>query len=288
MAARFFGQYLLEQGVVSTGQLDLALRWLDEKSERIGEIALRRRLLTSAQINELTHIQRDIDRSFGELAIERGYLSRDNLQLLLTEQAQRRIPIGEALVELGVMQKAALPGYLEAFHYEESLHNESRQASDIELSRPILMENIEEVFPRLAFRLTGIRVKLSQSSRRRLNLVEGNKWYTARVDLELIKPEGDLVHRGSIWVVIGKHLADLVLAAYLQECPGEDSDNVQPEEALSSIVSVISGNLLRGVREGDGRGRMTPPATLEFPEETMWVWEMVSPYGDGWVAYIER
>ena len=89
-------------------------------------------------------------------------------------------------------------------------------------------------------------------------------------------------------MVIGKHLADLVLAAYLHECLVQDSDNVHPEEALSSILSVISGNLLRGAWEGDGRGRMSPPATLEFPEETMWVWEMVSPYGDGWVAYIER
>ncbi|MEE2959389.1 MAG: hypothetical protein VYA34_01500 [Myxococcota bacterium] len=288
MPARFFGQYLLEQGVVSTCQLDLALRWLDEKSERIGEIALRRGLLTSVQIKELTRIQRNIDCSFGELAIERGYLSRDNLQLLLAEQARCRISIGEALVDLEVIQKTALHGYLDAFHYEESLHNQSRQTSDIELSRPILMKNIEEVFPRLVFRLTGVRVKLSQLSRRRLNLAQGDKWYIARVDLELIKPEGELAQCGSIWMVIGKHLADLVLAAYLQECFVEESDNVQPEEALSSILSVISGNLLRGTWEGNGRGRMGPPATLGFSEEMMWVWEMVSPYGDGWVAYIER
>jgi len=90
-------------------------------------------------------------------------------------------------------------------------------------------------------------------------LAGGDKWHTACVGLELIKSEGGLVHRGSIWMVIGKHLADLVLAAYLHECLVQDSDNVHPEEALSSILSVISGNLLRGVREGDGRGRMTPP-----------------------------
>ena len=66
MSARFFGQYLLEKGRITSQQLLTALEFQKSISLPIGTLAMERGWLTAAQINEIIAQQKRKTLRFGE------------------------------------------------------------------------------------------------------------------------------------------------------------------------------------------------------------------------------
>ena len=85
MAARFFGQYLIEAGAISAAQLREALDLIESDYEKIGELAVKHGYLEKEDVNRLHREQRYIDSPLGQLAIERGLMTEVQLDKLLTE-----------------------------------------------------------------------------------------------------------------------------------------------------------------------------------------------------------
>lgn len=105
MAAKFFGQFLLEKGVITSVQLLRALDVQRASNPALGEIAVERGLLTQAQADSINERQRREDRRFGDIAQAMGLLASDEVAELLDAQKARRKLFGEILVEEGFVSR---------------------------------------------------------------------------------------------------------------------------------------------------------------------------------------
>jgi CheY-specific phosphatase CheX len=99
MNTRFFGQYLLEKGRITSQQLLDALECQKDIPTPIGTMALERGLLTADQIKQVLQQQRKTNQRFGEIAVAFGFLTQVQLEELVGEQdTSHRLRLGEALL----------------------------------------------------------------------------------------------------------------------------------------------------------------------------------------------
>lgn len=116
MNTRFFGQYLLEKGRITSQQLLAALECQKAITEPIGTIALERGLLTAEQIKQILQQQRKTNQRFGEIAVVLGFLTQAQLDELLDKQdTNHRARLGEALVSKGYITLETLEKELKEF-----------------------------------------------------------------------------------------------------------------------------------------------------------------------------
>jgi len=93
-----FGQYLVDEGLVTSDNLDAALQ-IQNKNRLLGEIAIEMTYLTQDDISVIMNrMETQASMKFGEAAISLGLLSVNQLRYLLDIRTRRKVPIGEVLV----------------------------------------------------------------------------------------------------------------------------------------------------------------------------------------------
>jgi CheY-specific phosphatase CheX len=119
MSTRFFGQYLLERGRITSQQLLDALERQKGIMMPIGTIALERGLLSAVQVKAVLEQQKRSNLRFGEIAVGLGYLTQAQLDELLEEQeTSHRVRLGEALVSRGYIALETLEKELKDYNKE--------------------------------------------------------------------------------------------------------------------------------------------------------------------------
>ena len=113
MAAKFFGQFLLEKGVINAAQLLRALEIQRTSNPALGEIACEKGLLSADQAQVINERQRSEDKRFGDIAQSMGLLTGDEVGQLLDEQKSRRKLFGEILVDEGFVDRMRLDAELQ-------------------------------------------------------------------------------------------------------------------------------------------------------------------------------
>jgi hypothetical protein len=107
--AMHFGLYLKKKGVISAEQLVAAAEIQLSSLTRIGQLALEESILSPRDIFDVLRAQGELpNQRFGDIAIEMGLMTRDDLMRLLMIQTDRRRPIGEILVSQGVLTRVQL------------------------------------------------------------------------------------------------------------------------------------------------------------------------------------
>ena len=119
MSAKFFGQYLIEEGAISSSQLREALDLMESDYEKLGELAIKLGYLRKEDVSRLHREQRYVDSPLGELAIERGLMTREQLEELLSRQRDTRLRIGEALVRLGYIEESKIETHFLTFKRDQ-------------------------------------------------------------------------------------------------------------------------------------------------------------------------
>jgi hypothetical protein len=125
VAEKFFGEYLADQGLVESHQVREAIELQKGRNPGIGEVAMRRGWLTAGDVERILAEQRTRNEMFGEIAVRRELLTPEQVDSLLEEQASNRIFLGEALLELGHIDRATLTEQLarfEAYKTEQRLY----------------------------------------------------------------------------------------------------------------------------------------------------------------------
>jgi len=129
MNSRFFGQYLLEKGRITSEQLVAALEQQKTVQATIGTLALERGLLTAEQIKQILSQQRKTGLRFGEQAVAMGSLTQAQVDEILQEQqASHRVLLGEVLVMKGYLTLEMLEK--EFKEYKKADANISSEVSD--------------------------------------------------------------------------------------------------------------------------------------------------------------
>ncbi|MGD9857876.1 MAG: hypothetical protein AB7U20_23275 [Planctomycetaceae bacterium] len=95
---------LFQKQVITADQLAEAVESQLSRRTSLGSLAASLGLLTIDQIADVSSAQaEEPDRPFGELAVEMEYLSREQLALLAFEQAEQAPSLGDILVEMGAI-----------------------------------------------------------------------------------------------------------------------------------------------------------------------------------------
>jgi hypothetical protein len=111
-----FGLHLKNQGVISAEQLVAALEVQLKRLVPIGQLALEEGMLSARDIFNVLQAQRSSpDVRFGDMAVEMGLMTRDDVMRLLMIQADRRMPVAEILVAEGILSKSQVEAELAAY-----------------------------------------------------------------------------------------------------------------------------------------------------------------------------
>lgn len=105
MFSQFFGNYLLKHKKINDDQFDTCMEYMRANRVKLGLIAESAGLLTPGQSDELNQLQMQTDKRFGDLAVEKGYLTEEDVAHLLKLQGNPYLIFVQALEETGVMER---------------------------------------------------------------------------------------------------------------------------------------------------------------------------------------
>lgn len=121
MFTQFFGNYLLNEKLVTPEQLVDALQ--DKKNTRmkLGVLAINAGYMTASQVERVHEMQKKMDKRFGDTAVELGYVTDEQVGELLHAQPVGYLLLGQALVDKGYMDNAAFESAINAYKEKYSL-----------------------------------------------------------------------------------------------------------------------------------------------------------------------
>ncbi|NOU92723.1 hypothetical protein GC093_05700 [Paenibacillus sp. LMG 31456] len=121
MFAQYFGQYLLNKGLISADGLKQAIIIQKETRVKLGVMAINFGYMTASQVETVHQIQMKLDKKFGEIAVELGFLSEEIVSSLLTSQQSAHLALGQVLIDQGIMTYEGFADTLEQYKKEYSL-----------------------------------------------------------------------------------------------------------------------------------------------------------------------
>lgn len=86
MFSQFFGNFLLNEKLVTPEQLANSIQEVQKIHTRIGELAVRYGYLTEDQVEKIHIMQTEEDKRFGELVVEHGLMNESEMEKLLSLQ----------------------------------------------------------------------------------------------------------------------------------------------------------------------------------------------------------
>lgn len=121
MFTQFFGNYLLNKGLVSPDNLASALA--DQKNTRLklGVLAINAGLMTAEQVDKVHAEQQRVDKRIGDLMVEMGFVTRDQIEELFKTQPSGHLLLGQALVDKGYMSNAQFEEALNSYKAENGI-----------------------------------------------------------------------------------------------------------------------------------------------------------------------
>lgn len=101
MVEYILGNYLVGSGKLTSEQLEVVVGQLDKIRVKLGLIAVAEGMMTLAQADEVNRLQSVMDKRFGDIAIEKGYLNEDQIGNLLKAQGNTYMSFVQSLVNEG-------------------------------------------------------------------------------------------------------------------------------------------------------------------------------------------
>lgn len=156
MAVLFFGQYLVEKGIVSREILLEAIALQEKANLSFGDTAVELGLLTTADSNRINQAQRSEDMRIGDLAVKMGLLTDDQVMQILAEQKKRHLYIGEAVVKVGGLTETKLGEALSGFKADQALYATDSIAIPNEFPTPHLWEMMADMTYKMITRVARV------------------------------------------------------------------------------------------------------------------------------------
>jgi len=115
MFGQYFGNYLMEKNKISQTEFEDVMMQQQISRLKLGFIAVAAKLLTTKQAEEINEIQKKLDRRFGDIAVEKGYLLTEEVTYLLNMQGSSYLKFVQALTENNILGIEEIENYLAEF-----------------------------------------------------------------------------------------------------------------------------------------------------------------------------
>ncbi len=249
MAAKFLGQFLLEQGLIDRQQLLGALEAQRNSNPVLGELAQAVGMLDYIQAARINERQRREDRRFGDIAQEMGLLTAAQVDTLLGQQNAGRKLFGDVLVERGALTRSQLADALLAQQHGRegalkalALGIAGHAAGDL---MSCAINTCTRLFPRL------LKTQCQFSSLVRPGDGLDGSLVTARVQVRAQRP---------LWTALAADRAVCAnFAGAFLSMPPDDCDVALAEDALGELVNVLMGYVVKDSLPEDASYRAEPP-----------------------------
>jgi len=124
----FFGNYLVENTLITKKQLLEVLEIQKTSRVKLGLIAVSKNMLTPSQTYEINMLQATLDKRFGDIAIEKGFLSKTQVLSLARYQKNPYLLLVQTLSEKDMMSMEDIENALKKFKVEYNLSDEEIEA----------------------------------------------------------------------------------------------------------------------------------------------------------------
>lgn len=261
MAVKFFGQFLVENNIVSREALLKAIDLQERKNVKFGEMALSLGLVTSDDIERAHNAQMSRDMKLGDLLMEMGILTQSQMNDIVTRQKNCHLYIGEALVQTGALSSDQLQNHLEAFRQDQAQYVAERIELPAGIAENPLCEMAADMTYKMITRVLGLPFRAGKCQT--VAAVAAN-YMMAAMDLT-----GDVEARYIISVSEGvqKEIAKAILR--------EDSVDGEPDEVLEDTVmefaNVVCGNIAAKASQMGKVLNINPPVALHPPAPSLQV-----------------
>ena len=138
MFMQLFGSYLLNNGIITGGQLNQALMKKGQISVKLGVLAINAGYMTAAQVEQVHQRQAQVDKRMGDIATEMGFLSAAQVEELLGAQSPAHLRLGQALVDLGFVTNAQFEKALSDYKRQYLLSDTDFANEDVQKANAII------------------------------------------------------------------------------------------------------------------------------------------------------
>ncbi len=264
----FFGQYLVERGIVEKEHLEAAISLMEQSNRTIGQLAKEAGLISDEDGDFILDEQRSTDRYFGEIAIEKGLLTEEQVTGLLDKQRNNRIRLGESLVRLGHLEMSKLFQVLDEYHKEKAKHQSAKEhpgwVTEDQVSLYLL-----DCFPRLILRMTQLPIKIGH----------GDIWQPERAfDVQAYS-----VLSGDASIAVGLDVSEAQIIEIASRMIKIDEDYINDElmeDTLSELLNVLTGNVKKRA-EQEGISVVFSIPEHGVPSQDGVAYQLATPAGHG-------
>lgn len=141
MVEYILGNYLVETGKIKKEDFKKAVEKLDETRVKMGLLAVSEGMMTVEQAEVVNGLQATQDKRFGDIAVEKGYLTEEQISNLLKKQGNTYLAFAQTLVNENLLQMKDLEDVMDGFQQKNGFSK-----SDMEDLRSDEPERIVPLF----------------------------------------------------------------------------------------------------------------------------------------------
>ncbi len=233
MAVKFFGQFLVEKGVVGREKLLEAIELQDKTNVKFGEMALSMGLITETDVERVHNAQRGEDLRFGDMAVKLGILSPNQMQQVLTRQKNSHLYIGEALVKVGALAEEAILTYLAEFKADQAPY----MASKVEIPKGLPQAEVWEMAADLTYKMLTRVAELSYRP--------GPAQIVQKVDAKHLAVAMDFsgTVNGRYLLSVSKGTQHAIARAILKEGDVSGEPKEVLDDTVMEFINIVCGNI---------------------------------------------
>jgi CheY-specific phosphatase CheX len=267
MAVKFFGQFLVEHGIVTGDALLNAIHLQDKNNLKLGEMAEAMGLITPADIQRAHNAQMSRDMKLGDLLVEMGFLTLVQLNDIITRQKNTHLYVGEALVQVGALTSDELRKHLDAFKADQAKYVSNGIDLPIATANNNIWEMTADLTYKMITRVLDLQFRPGACS---LTAAIPANFMLAAIDLS-----GDVEAR--YLISVSEQLQKSIARAILSE----ESVDLEPVEVLEDtvmeFVNVVCGNVAAKASQMGVIMNINPPVAIHPPSNGL-------PIPDGYTA----
>lgn len=153
MFDRIFANYLVDTGRLTEKNLGEIFSSQEQKRVRLGVIAVSEKLMSIEQVEEVNQLQAIYDKRFGDIAVEKGYLTDEQVSRLLVLQGNGFLAFMQSIVDEKYMSMAEVTEALDEYQKANNftlMNMEDLKSCDIDRIIPIFIYNQPEMIQKLS------------------------------------------------------------------------------------------------------------------------------------------
>lgn len=256
MFGLYFGKYLVEMNKISQTQFEDAIMQQQKTRVKLGLIAVAEKLLTTKQAEEINDIQKKLDRRFGDIAIEKGYLLNEEVTHLLNMQGNPYLQFVQVLTENNILTIQEIESNLEDYKKANGFTD-----SDIDSLKSGDIDRIIPIFVNTSDAISGecIRVILRSIVRFISNNISLHKAYTVKEHSFETLATQRMVGDHKLMIGLAGHANSLL--AVSNPFAKEDFSTIDEDafDAVCEFINCANGLFASKLSQEEIHIDMTPP-----------------------------